>query len=45
MIDISLAKKILNWQPNVTIEEGIRRTANWYMNELENTEMKFNDNK
>jgi dTDP-glucose 4,6-dehydratase len=31
--DISLAKKNIDWEPTVTIEEGIRRTALW-MQEL-----------
>ena len=28
--DISEAKKILNWTPKVDLEEGIRRTVEWY---------------
>jgi len=30
MIDISLAKKILGWQPKVSLEEGIKKTVDWY---------------
>lgn len=33
--DISEAKKYLGWSPTVTIEEGIKRTVDWY---LENKE-------
>jgi len=29
--DITKAKKILNWQPKFTIEEGIRNSVNWYL--------------
>lgn len=28
--DINLARKILNWSPNVTLETGLRRTVEWY---------------
>jgi len=30
MIDISLAKKILGWQPKVSLQEGIKKTVDWY---------------
>jgi len=33
--DISKAKRLLNWQPQTTLEQGIRNLANWY---LENQE-------
>jgi UDP-glucuronate 4-epimerase len=33
--DISKAKRILDWQPNVDFEEGLKRTVDWY---LENKE-------
>jgi len=29
--DITKAKKILGWQPKVSLEEGIRRTVNWHL--------------
>jgi nucleoside-diphosphate-sugar epimerase len=29
--DISRAQNILGWNPTVGIEEGIRRTVQWYM--------------
>ncbi len=29
--DISKAKKILGWQPKVGLEEGLRRTVDWYL--------------
>ena len=29
--DISRAKSLLGWSPSVDIEEGIRRTVDWYM--------------
>ena len=28
--DITLAKELLNWQPKVSLEEGVRRTAEWF---------------
>ena len=34
--DISKAKKLLNWEPEISIEEGLRRTVNW---SKENTEL------
>ena len=30
ILDISKAKEILQWQPTVQIEEGIRRTVEFY---------------
>ncbi|MCM8765511.1 MAG: SDR family oxidoreductase [Candidatus Omnitrophica bacterium] len=30
MPDISLARKILNWEPKVSFEEGLRRTISWF---------------
>ncbi len=32
--DISLAKKLLNYNPQTTLEEGLSRTFSWYSNEL-----------
>ena len=29
--DISKAKKLLNWKPEVNLEEGIKKTVKWYM--------------
>ena len=29
-LDISKAKKILNFEPKITINEGLKRTINWY---------------
>lgn len=28
--DISLAKKLLGWEPKINLEEGLRRTIEWY---------------
>lgn len=28
--NISKVKDLLNWQPNISLEEGIIRTINWY---------------
>jgi dTDP-glucose 4,6-dehydratase len=32
--DISLAKQVLVWEPKVTLEDGLRRTAEWFAKEL-----------
>lgn len=29
--DISLANRLLNWKPTVTLEEGLRRFVEWYL--------------
>jgi UDP-glucuronate decarboxylase len=31
--DIALAREVLNWQPVVQLEEGLRRTIEWHINE------------
>ena len=28
--DISLAKKILNWSPKTSLEEGLKKTINYF---------------
>ena len=28
--DISRAKKLLNWEPKISLEEGLERTINWF---------------
>lgn len=35
--DITLAKKVLNWEPKVSLEEGLLKTYNWLENELKKT--------
>ncbi|HEX9429456.1 MAG TPA: NAD-dependent epimerase/dehydratase family protein, partial [Candidatus Bathyarchaeia archaeon] len=30
-LDISRARGALNWEPSVTLEEGLRRTIDWYV--------------
>ena len=32
--DISKAKRVLNWEPRVPVEEGLRRTIPWFREEL-----------
>ncbi len=31
-LDITRAKKLLNWKPKISLEEGLQKTANWYIN-------------
>lgn len=33
-LDISLAKKVLDWEPSVNLEEGIKKTVEWSKNQL-----------
>lgn len=33
--DITRARKILGWEPGVTLEEGIKRTVQWYLDNKE----------
>uniref|UniRef100_A0A7V4JRI2 NAD-dependent epimerase/dehydratase family protein n=1 Tax=Thermodesulfobacterium geofontis TaxID=1295609 RepID=A0A7V4JRI2_9BACT len=33
--DISKAKKLLNWEPEIGIEEGLKRTVNWSKKNIE----------
>ena len=32
--DISLAKKILKWEPKVSLEEGLKKTIDYFENKL-----------
>lgn len=32
-IDISKTKEILGWTPPISVEEGLRKTAEWYLNQ------------
>lgn len=32
-VDISKARQLLGWQPPLTVDEGLRRTAEWYRKE------------
>ena len=33
--DISLAKRLLEWEPQIRLDEGLRRTAEWFAKELQ----------
>lgn len=30
--DISLAKEVLNWQPNIQLEDGLKKTIKYFRN-------------
>jgi len=30
-LNISKAKQILNWEPTTSLDEGLRKTINWYV--------------
>jgi nucleoside-diphosphate-sugar epimerase len=32
--DISKAKRLLDWEPTVSLQEGIARTVDWYRQHL-----------
>ena len=32
--DIGLAKKIINWEPKISLEEGLTKTINWFETEV-----------
>ncbi len=34
ILDVSKMKKILNWEPNTSIQEGINKTISWYMSKM-----------
>jgi nucleoside-diphosphate-sugar epimerase len=36
--DISLARRVLGWEAKVPVEEGLRRTAEWFAGELRRAE-------
>jgi len=36
IIDTGLAKKVLDWEPRISLEQGIRETYKWVEQELEN---------
>ncbi len=36
VLDITLAKKYLNWQPNVVLEDGIRMLLEYYKGQMSN---------
>lgn len=33
LLDISKAKKILNWSPKISFDEGLEKTISWYLSE------------
>jgi len=34
LLDVSLMKKLLNWEPGISLEDGLKRTINWYKERL-----------
>ncbi len=43
-IDNSLISKDLQWEPNVSFENGLNQTINWYINNLDWCDMFFENN-
>ena len=35
--DLSLLKKILGWEPQISLEEGLKETYNWINQQVSNT--------
>lgn len=35
--DITKAKKLLNWEPKIILEEGLKETINWFKEKLKNS--------
>ena len=31
-LDITRAKTLLNWEPKISLEEGLQKTVNWHIN-------------
>ena len=31
LADISKARKLLNWEPEISLDEGLQRTVDWYL--------------
>jgi len=34
--DITLARKLLNWQPKVPFEEGLKKVQEWFETKIKN---------
>lgn len=34
--DLTLLRNVLNWEPKISLEEGLRRTYNWILNQVKN---------
>jgi len=39
--DISKAKRLIDWEPKITLEEGIERTISWYKELINSNETEF----
>ena len=35
MPDIKLAKEILNWEPNISLKDGLSRTIDWFRKNID----------
>ena len=42
--DISRARNLLGWQPEINLREGLKRTVNYFANRIEKSEGKSNSN-
>jgi len=42
LMDISRAKSMIDWEPKVSLEEGIEKTMNWYKINKKNINKRYN---
>ena len=42
LMDISRARDVLGWEPKISLEEGVKETINWYKDNKEIVEKRYN---
>jgi len=38
--DLSMARKLLKWEPKVSLDEGLKRTINWFREEIDSRKVR-----